>query len=129
MCKEEIVVKFEALSRHLSGGTEKKHQKPHSGYPVSKQRFESETYRTQSRSLAVIRRLCSTLGTLAVRAVHAVVTLNKLTKFCHRDKKLHGFHPTRALILSSHCHILSPILFLRWSLRKILHNRFRVLAC
>jgi hypothetical protein len=38
------------LSRHLPGGTEKKHKKPQSGEPLSGLRFEPDTFQIQSRS-------------------------------------------------------------------------------
>jgi hypothetical protein len=42
---------YEVLSRHSRRGTDKSHEKPQSGYPVSGPRFEPGIYRIRSRSV------------------------------------------------------------------------------
>jgi hypothetical protein len=45
MWKEVVIGVFKALSWHFPGGTEKNHNKSQSGYPVSRTRFELETFK------------------------------------------------------------------------------------
>jgi len=57
MWKELVAACFEILSLHLPGVTQGDHEEPQSGQPVSRPRFETETFEYEENILTIQQQL------------------------------------------------------------------------